>query len=168
VDDSQYTGIGPAKVTDAQMEGKAGSLINGGDNGVGLGLRLPGTCNSSVCEYDQSNWDVAVVAMRTRIDLRTGVCKDHSCSATDEFLVAALAQNESLSPQELQQGIKKYPSDSDTTIDWQRFMVSDTLIGDLSYNKRLIESFMGNVIQLERQNYIVPSVNWSYIYTLLQ
>ena len=165
-----YIGIGPAKVTDAQMEAKAGSLINKGKNGIGLGLRLKGTCNSSTCEYDQSNWDVAVVAMRTRIALRTDICAEYGCTSTDEFLVAALAQNESLSPQELRQGFNKYRNfNPDTTIiDWEAFFASPILVDDSIHNERLVGVFMEDTIQLERQGYLIPNINWSYIYKLLQ
>jgi hypothetical protein len=58
-------------------------------------------------QLDQNNDDVAYTAMQTRISLRTKACLNRDCTPTDEFLVAALAENESISPMEVQTAINQ-------------------------------------------------------------
>ncbi len=165
-----YTGIGPAKVTDAQMETALGDPINNGHNGYGLGMRKV-SCSIScpAGAADQANQDIAEVAMGRRIALRTKSCLINGCSATDIFLTAALAENELINPKEMDTLIngklfQPRPTSGPVTLQWEKWLTSpggDP--NDLQKNLELIKSFETNVLQ---QN-VPEGVDWDYINGLL-
>jgi RHS repeat-associated protein len=78
----EYSGEGPAQVSDAQMNEALGDKVKHRNNGYGLGM--PG--------QNQNNGYVASVAMRTELDQALKPCHD-VCTNTDKFIIAALAQN---------------------------------------------------------------------------
>lgn len=93
-----FSGIGPAKVTDRQMETPYGDVVKDGDDrrGIGLGFREPGSCTTTSCAIDQVDPSIAIMAMEARISLRTNICENNGCTETDILIVSALAQNESI------------------------------------------------------------------------
>ncbi len=165
--DPYYTGIGPAKVTDAQMEHTRGDLINGGHNGVGLGLRTERcgfTCPPGQLDQDTDNG--AYTAMHTRISLRTDVCLNRGCTPTDEFLVAALGENEeSMNPRDVQTAINQYKQVSPPVIiNWQKWLVSGAgKQRDQDYDLKLIKIFKGDTG--ERSDL---GVDWEYVHNLIK
>jgi RHS repeat-associated protein len=151
--DPRYSGIGLAKVTDATMEAPYGEKIPCPDNpnrvcGIGLGLRT-GKCGNTCPEgqLDQDDDGVAYTAMQTRILLRTNKCLNRGCTATDEFFVAALAENESMSPSEVETALNQYkqsPPLETVKINWHNWLK----LGDpnnLDYNLKLIKTFKNAV-----------------------
>ena len=168
--DPRYTGIGLAKVTDAQMETTRGTPINGGHNGIGLGLRTVScgfACPLGALDQDTSgtDYDSAYTAMQTRISLRTDVCLNHNCTATDEFIVAALAENESINPNEVQTALNQdKQTPPPVIIDWHKWL--KTAAGkqyDISYDLMLIREFKGYVGTRSDLG-----VDWNYVDNLLQ
>ena len=78
----QYSGEGPAQVSDAQMNTDYGDKVKDRENGYGVGM--PG--------QNQNNGYVASVAMRRRIEQVINTCHD-ICDSTDKFIIAVLSQN---------------------------------------------------------------------------
>ncbi len=167
----EYSGVGPAKVTDKQMETPYGEVVkdnSGQRRGVGLGLREPGSCTPTNCSPDQLDPEVANQAMELRISLRTNVCKNHGCSETDIFVVAALAENESIYPDQIKMALNKYPATSGSTvIDWNKYL-EEADPNNYVYNHGLITSFTANVLELQEKGWYVPSdIDWDYIYNII-
>jgi hypothetical protein len=136
--------------------------------GVGLGLRKPGNCTATGCNPDQLNPGVATIAMKTRIVLRTNICKNHGCTSTDIFIVAALAENESIYPNDIRYAFKAYGTTGSTVIDWKNYLkYSDTASNDYTYNQGLIVKFSKAVLGLQSTGWYVPSdIDWNYIENL--
>jgi hypothetical protein len=167
-----YTGIGPAKVTDKQMETPYGDPIidpSGHNRGYGLGMRTA-RCTIFGCpagQADQSDPNVAVEAMGKRIALVTNVCLRNDCSSTDIFVVAALAENgPGFTQKDMSQVIagKKYetPANYSVTINWKSYL-RDVPGRDPS-NRALITDFAKNVTELQKQgSYIPPNIDWDYV-----
>ncbi len=172
--DPRYTGIGIAKVTDMQMETPTNVRIpcpspdEKKTCGVGLGLRTTVHCNIFCpASQDQDTDSVATTAMQTRISLRTEKCLNNGCTATDEFLVAALAENESMNPQEVETAINKDKlTPPPVIINWQKWLGPGGGAGepkDISKDLSLISQFKGYV-----GNRSDLGVDWGYVDTLLQ
>jgi RHS repeat-associated protein len=166
-----YTGVGPAKVTDKQMETLYGEIVkdeNENRRGVGLGLREPGSCTPTYCSPDQLDPDVANLAMELRISLRTNVCENHGCTATDIFIVAALAENESIYPDDIKRALKNDPAaDGPTTINWNKYLEEEDP-NNYVYNHGLIVGFTAEVLELQEKGWYVPGdIDWDYIYNLI-
>ncbi len=171
--DPRYTGIGLAKVSDATMETTLGVEIPCPDGpnkvcGVGLGLRTVScgfTCPSGALDQDTSGADYggAYTAMQTRISLRSKVCLNRDCTPTDEFLVAALAENESINPMEVQTAINQNrQTPPPVIIDWLTWL--KTAAGqpkDRDYDRMLISEFKGYV-----GNRSDLGVDWDYVDSL--
>jgi hypothetical protein len=167
---NEYSGQGPAKVTDKQMETPYGVVVKdeGQRRGVGLGLREPGNCTPSNCQPNQIDTDVAQLAMETRISLRTNICANHGCTETDIFIVAALAENESIYPDDIKIALKSYSATSGpTAIDWNEYL-EEADPNNYVYNHGLISGFTTNVLDLQSQGAYVPSgIDWTYIANLI-
>jgi hypothetical protein len=120
---NRFSGIGLAKISDAEMEGKFGKIVDDKHIKVGLGLR-DGPCDKG-CDMDQNDPTVAAIAMRARISIRLDVCVQNGCSNTDMFVVALLAADERMTWQTLNQAFKndKYNSDDGiVTLNWEKFL----------------------------------------------
>jgi len=153
------TGEGIAKVTDNQMNTQLGKITtNNGHTVTGLGM----------LGQDQYDGYIAAQAMAVRIHLRTGECENSGCKATDTFLAAALAENESINPKELRLALQSYPStEGPVTMDWAQYLNHGDP-NNLTANKNLIRDFANNMAALGRQGWYVPDVDWKYIYGLIR
>jgi hypothetical protein len=162
---NRFSGIGLAKISDAEMEGEYGKIVDKEHIKVGLGLR-DGPCDKS-CVMDQDDADVATLAMKTRISMRLDVCVQNGCTDTDMFIVALLAGDERITPQRLDQAFKdkEYESvDGLVTLDWEKFLLENwTKPKDRRKNKQLINLFSENVEQLRSQNNFIPEIDQVYI-----
>jgi hypothetical protein len=159
----RLTGIGLAKISDAEMEGEFGKIVDKEHIKVGLGLR-DGSCDKG-CVMDQDDADVAALAMKTRISMRLDVCVQNACTGTDMFIVALLAGDERITPQRLDQAFKNeiYESvDGVVTLDWEQFLSDNwTKKKDRDKNKDLINLFSKNVKKLSSQ--VLSESEWTYI-----
>jgi hypothetical protein len=160
--DPYYVGIGVAKVTDAQMERPEGDQIP--NDGIGLGLRTEhcdSTCPSGV--LDQDDYEVAYLAMKTRISLRVKKCINNGCTATDAFIVAALAENESITPKQVQTAINQYRQNDPSKgviINWKDWLPNADP-DHLDYNLKLIRTFYSHTGD-------IPGVDPDYIEDILK
>ena len=105
--------------------------------------------------------------MELRISLRTKVCQNRGCTETDIFIVAALAENESIYPSDVRSAIENYPASGSTAIDWNGYLENEDP-NNYIYNHGLITSFTANVLELQEKGWHVPSgIDWNYIYNLI-
>ena len=163
---SDYTGLGLAKVTNAQMTTPHGERIGNRDNQRGFGLGMGG-------RWDQLSPIIAVEAMKERIQLRTEMCDD-KCTSTDIFLAAALGQNgPGFTPDNMSDllGAKDYTPRSEGgthSLNWAKWLNNPlTSPGDIASNKSLIAQFAGNVLYLQDQGWDVPNdIDWVYVHSL--
>ena len=126
---NKYSGEGPAQVSNAQMDTPYGHKVEGGDNGYGLGM--PG--------QNQNNGYVASVAMRNRIEQVINVC-GNTCTSTDKFIIAALAQNGPGFTQANMANIlnpKNGFLNNDGTISWEAYFTSANKTSDDSLSLEL-------------------------------
>ena len=159
----RYDSIGPAKISDAIMEGNYGKPVDKDHSGqIGLGLR-DGPCSIMGCKMDQNDLDVATLAMRTRISMRLDVCAQNSCTETDMVIVALLAADERFSPDDLKSAFKNFKSDNELVkINWEAYLAENwTKPNDIDKNKDLINKFSQNVQDLQPQDF--PEIDWVYI-----
>ena len=169
----KYDSIGPAKISDAIMEGLYGEAVDENHPGqTGLGLR-EGSCSILGCGMDQDDADIATLAMRTRISMRLDVCVQNGCTDTDMFVTTLLAADERITPQTLNQAFKNkdYKSENvSVMLNWEKFLVSNwqPKSDGQQKNIQLINLFSKNVKQLQSQNYYVPDIDWIYIADLAQ
>jgi hypothetical protein len=160
-----YTGEGPAKITDAEMDTGYGDPINDGKNGYGLGLRTPEN------QLDQNELTVAFIAMGARIQVRLDMCQrtKFPCTPTDIFLATALGGDAAISPgvvRDLGNGEVYGEPDSSTGIyQWQNFLDEST---HKNHNISIIRQFVNNVSYLQSKGAVVPDVDWKYICSLLK
>ncbi len=121
----EYSGEGPAEVSDAQMNTPYGDKVKHRENGYGLGM--PG--------QNQNNGYVASVAMRARLDQVLKLCHD-VCTNTDKFIIAALAQN---GPGFTQANMKNILNpkngflNNDGTISWEAYFTKANETSDDSW-----------------------------------
>ena len=167
---SYYTGIGPAKVSDAEMEGKYGKLVDDEHEKVGLGLR-DGPCDRwRGCAMDQNTPLVAAIAMKTRLSMRLDECVKNGCTTADMVMVATLAADERITPNTLKLAFEddRYNSTNESVVlDWNKFLKDNwTKPKDRQKNKKLINLFSNNVQDLQSQNF--PAIDWDYIDGLTQ
>ena len=162
----KFTGIGPAKVSDAEMEGVYGKLVDQQHQKMGLGLR-DGPCDRwKSCDMDQDKMDVAVIAMKARLTMRLDICVKQECSSSDMVMVALLAADERVTPKTLKAAFQNpsYKSANESvTLDWESFLDgSNWKKGkDRRKNKQLINRFSENVKDLQTDNF--PEIDWGYI-----
>jgi len=164
-----YTGVGPAKVTDKEMEYDYGAEIyddEGSFRGNGLGMK----------GEDQTAGKVAVKAMMTRIKIRTEICERNGCSSTDILIAAALAENgpgfPKSSMKDLVNGVYGHQEVSpvnpnSATLPWRDFLNSTVDLDEAQYNRDLIGQFASNVLYLQDKGWDVPNgIDWEYVYSL--
>jgi RHS repeat-associated protein len=162
-DSNRFTGLGLAKISDAEMEGKFGKIVDDEHIKVGLGLR-DGPCDKG-CAMDQTKPEVAAIAMRVRISMRLDVCVQNGCSDTDMFIVALLAGDERITPQALNQAFKndKYNSDNGiVTLNWEKFLADNwPKKRDRNKNNDLMYLFSKNVKKLDPD--VLSESEWEYV-----
>jgi len=161
--DGEYSGEGIAKITDKEMETPYGERIYKGDDYRGHGLGMLG--------QDQNDPEVAVEAMKLRIQLRTEVC-DGKCTSTDIFLAAALGQNgPGFNPDNMDDLVNgkvyKPRLDGSHSLQWEEFLTNITDPDKEQFNRDMIGQFASNVLYLQDQGWDVPNdIDWGYVYTL--
>ena len=165
-----YSGIGLAKISDAEMEGEYGVQVDSEHEKMGLGLRSKPCDKACIMEMDQANPDVAAIAMKTRISMRLDKCVKNGCTSTDMVMVALLAADERITLSTLNQAFKddKYNSTNGlVTVDWEKFLEDNWTKGkDRRKNKQLINMFSENVQEAQSQDF--PEIKWDYIDSLAQ
>jgi hypothetical protein len=159
-----YDSIGPAQVSDIEMQTPYGTELKyPGSEKVrktGLGLRS-GSCASG-CSMDQDNFEVANVAMRTRLALRLNVCARNKCTATDMFVISALSIDEQIAPTQVDQAFNGNFNSKDpatNVVDWNKFITSK--MGADQFN--LIHKIQDQVNALINEGATDPGVDWNYI-----
>ena len=161
---NRFSGIGPAKVSDAEMEGDYGIPVDDDHDKAGLGLRN-GSCDRwRGCTVDQDDLDIAILAMNTRIAMRLDICVKNGCSSTDMVMVALLAADERILPKTLKGAFTDYKLENETTIlNWQNFLLDNWDPGPNGQhkNKQLINRFSGNAQESLSQDF--PEIDWDYI-----
>lgn len=160
---NRLTGIGPAKVSDAEMEGNYGKLVDEKHQKYGLDLR-DGPCDRwQGCEMDQNNLDIATLAMKTRLTMRLDICVQKGCTSTDMVMVALLAGDERISPTTLRLAFRDYEMEGGlVTVDWENFLLDNwPKFKDRRKNKQLINLFSENVQELDPPDF--PEIDWDYI-----
>jgi len=158
----RFRSIGPAKITDAQMEGRYGDAASGDDDdprGYGLGLRYPG---SSTLDPDQNNDSVARVAMGRRIGLRLEACVIAGCSATDRVIVAALAANEDISAGEIIKAFANQGYWKKGIFDWDTYL--DINKPNPRIRNTIIRQFIDDIDSEDRDD----DVKWDSIEELIK
>lgn len=166
----EYTGEGPALISDAQMEWPYGQVItynNGKDtNGVGLGLRTPFAPN-----LDQTQPDIALLAMMTRIQILYEAfldrCDGLACNnATNRFVLAAIASDAML-PEDLRDLVNGIPTEG--------VLPFDKLTGDFDWEhwltphrRDVLQDFVNSWAWIEEHGGELPEgVDWDLICDLL-
>jgi RHS repeat-associated protein len=152
-------GLGICNISDEQMEGIYGKPINGSRKNFGLGLS----------GLDQEDPDVAILGMRNRI---TQVLEDcNSCSSTDEFLVAALAEGINFNKDSLAELKDLFKQDAAGPIEirfrWLDYLKSHPTSYD--HNLRQIRLFQVDILELRKmsKDWFVPGdLVWQYILNL--
>ncbi len=189
------SGKGAAQISDNQADTAYGVLIGKRDNNRGHGLKcfIPigaqddGSC--ALCKtpeeiakmsekdrkdfetnyvlegaHDQTDKRWAAIYMRRRIDVVVNDCK--KCSATDKYIIAALAQNGpgfTRLNMEYLPG-KDYRSEhDDVTIDWKKYFDKPNNSDDTNVQ---LDRFQLVIDELKRRRWIVPYINTEYINTL--
>lgn len=118
---------------------------------------------------DQDKMDVALIAMRTKLNLRLDVCVQAGCTTTDMFMVAALSADEQIAPSTLRTAFKnpdyKSADPQTTLVDWEAFLNGRNWPkqSDRDHNIDLIHKFQSEVLKLQEENYFVPNVAWKYV-----
>jgi RHS repeat-associated protein len=167
---NKYSGRGPAKITNAEMDTPYGDPIidkNGDERGYGLGLNTQGSY------LNQSNWDVAFSAMSTRIQVRLDACENvkFPCTPTDIFIASALGGDAAISPgvvQNLGNGIKKYGQPNSETGIYQWGSYLDSIDPENSdHNKKVLQQFVNNTWYLKSKGAAIPEIEWEYVCSLL-
>lgn len=168
----EHTGVGIAKVSDAQMETPYGQPVydeDGNIRGYGLGLRSPGESYP-----DQSDPQVAFQAMMRRIQLVTDAC-NQVCTSTDIFLAAALAENgpgfTHLNLRDLIGGTTYYDGqaasgDESPSLHWEQYLehIAARDPKKARFLRKIIRQFANNVSELAGRGYSVPAdLDWAYI-----
>jgi len=138
------------------------SEVHTSDHFRGYGLGMKG--------QDQTDPEVAVKAMTTRIEIVTNACDD-KCTSTDIFLIAALAQNgpdfklDNLDDLMHAETYKPRPQDATHSLNWELFL--NNASKKEFYQDKLIGPFAANVLYLQGQDWDVPDdIDWQYVYNL--
>jgi hypothetical protein len=163
----KYSGKGPAKITDAEMETTYGVNItdaDGGDRGTGLGLR---TEDNPANQYDLT---VAFTAMAARIQVRLDKCQvtKYPCTTTDIFLIAAFGGDAAIAPdvvRDLGNGVYGKPDPDTGILPWKNFL---KIAENREHDLKVLQQFVNNVWYLQEKGAAVPNVNWTYICSLLK
>jgi RHS repeat-associated protein len=192
-----YSGLGIAQITQMQIETEWGEPIyeyniwgnqvyqedaegnimydeNGEPvpviRGYGLRLRCPnGELEKVLNPYDAND---AVILMKREIQLVTNAC-GNKCTATDIFIVAALAQNGPGFTYKDIQGLRKISAENsklygnpDVFKDWIFYFSEDAKDHDMINTKIQLQRFVLVVNELRRRRWIVPAIDSDLIQTL--
>ena len=149
--------IGPAAAKDIEMKTDYGAPF--GDDpkdprGYGLGLS----------NKDQDDMEVARLAMSRRITLRLQACIEVGCSATDQVVVAALAANNSIAPDQIKQAFRNKDNfTSDGNFDWLSYQKKNEKKDQYRNRHTLLKEFVNGIDEEFRS----PRVDWDYIQGLI-
>jgi hypothetical protein len=146
------------------------------------GLGIAQVSDSQMIAYglsglNQDDPEVAIQAMTIRIEMAVNACK--GCSARDQLIVAALAQNGYFqSPDGVRSILKDYMQE-DGKVNWASFfdslnkkgnILDIRAIGHHQYDTRfMLRLFMNNLKELHNRGWTLPDLtenDWKYIENL--
>jgi len=152
------------QITNGEMSTAYGTKVDCEDCGYGLGM--PG--------LNQNLPGVATFAMRTKLELTTGMCSKlaYECSATDVFIASSLTQAGPAftkdDMRDLINGVYGQPNLVDptnpngATLAWDEYFNRNK-----SSNTSLpLGKFSIDVKELESSGWYVPDIDWEYIENL--
>jgi RHS repeat-associated protein len=187
IDNNDYSGLGPAKITNMELSTPYGIAVKGADS---YGLlcyivhkwSITATAFCTVCEdekymkkhfgsgnyklempHDQTEMKWAVEYMRRRIKLSVDTCIKRGCTDTDIYIAASMAQmGTSFTKLNIEQ-IEELPIDRRTegvNINWKEYFDRPNNADDTSLQ---LSRFTNVTLLLIGKGWNVPIINWKKV-----